>query len=297
MSNLYELYQNYQGTNKVLASGKRLELSMSFCSFLKQKAPDVFKVMLSQANEDETCFFRDFLALQTPEITHEYFTCCETLGYFSNHLLLLCIQDLVHTKSMEERKEKMKRWSCLSPIQSGEISLDGSGLLWDQKKQSYVFQRAEELFGEAYDLILTYCFEYGLISDLKDTKDIQYLCHLTSLLFVQLYPECYAVTAECPRIFKDTTWLHSYVLTPDKKTVIDVANCFVMPKSQYEMLVNPQVLHEVQGIDLQTTFMEYQKKANGQLLGDESALISMAICEKFGKHLNLNRHLEQKEQN
>ncbi len=77
-----------------------------------------------------------------------------------------------------------------------------------------------------------------------------YKCHAVSYAFSILYPKSYVVTAICPRGFNGLYEFHSYNISEDFSFVIDLSNGIVMLYEEYERLMQPVVLNQMQGVEV-----------------------------------------------
>ena len=101
---------------------------------------------------------------------------------------------------------------------------------------------------ETYNLDSTKTVPNGYNS--TSFSHFDYKCHAVSYAFSTLYPKSYVVTAICPRGFNGLYEFHSYNISEDFSFVIDLANGIVMLYEDYERLMQPVVLNQMQGVEI-----------------------------------------------
>lgn len=196
-------------------------------------------------NNDPFAVIRKRLAAKTPSVKNKLYQMLEQYYYLPLTDVLACCSDLARP---EEESLTISEWKDTPYIKEIFYQQETEEYMVLSSFGSFSFQSFDERYPEELKVIL----ESTSKEDTNSTQALDYQCHASSLTFLNIHPECSIITAECPHFFRDCSWLHSYILTPDGETVIDPANGFIMRKEMFDLLLEPDVICEVKGTELAT---------------------------------------------
>lgn len=243
----------------------------NFFGYIGRKKPgEIFtlKRILGSQNEDQTLLLlRDYLLDRPPLLKKYYEIKKEVRGNLKSELLD-CISDLCKG----DIQEKKQKWEKLPYIQ--EIIIGSPRILIVSEFGNFSFIPAQAVLEEELRFIQDYdrirsagmgTSVYNSVESLGlynnrykpyEKGNLDYKCHFATESLVKIYEKLIAVTCECQIRYAGCKWLHSYAYDPERNMVIDLANRFVMPKEEYENLIEPTVLLEVSRQELLERTME-----------------------------------------
>lgn len=236
----------------------------------------------------------------------KFYELLDKYQYRHENEIIKCIKDL----AVWHGEDNVSFWKKVPWIEDVVYRIIGNTSKVNFANREYSFLPANRLYAEEIEEIKmrgrmepmkrAFVIPNGYNPESYDHLD--YKCHFASYIFSLLHPNCYAVTAICPCNYKGLYWLHSYNLSQDQSSVIDLANGFEMPLSDYERLMEPYILCQTKGEELSSKlaeieasswpFFEVSKNSPLKTLAfyNYDSLTNEEREEKFGKLIrNLNK--------
>lgn len=214
---------------------------------------------------------QDELLLDNPTYLEKFNKIAKSYNYFFKGDIQEAASILTTSNSLDNDIEKWKRSLLIKDINT----IKEKEFIIDTDFGEIYFQSARDKYIEETNRVvertkLKYKGQYEI-------SGIRYQCHLSALEFIKTHRDHYIITSICPHMFLSTWWFHSYVLTPDKNTVIDLATNVIMERITFEKLFEPNVLMMFEQSDI-------ERICEKQGLNDYDAFISCAIMKR-GKQL------------
>lgn len=205
-------------------------------------------VLKSQAKEPMLLLKTSFLPKKPIAFTNMFYQILASKKYRILDEVLECISSI--SLSSEPKKE-MQIWKRCPWIDDIRYDESAKKYFLSSKEGDFSFSPTKITFEKDISSIKTYG-KMKMIGrkteplsngyDSSTLENLDYQCHFATFCFSQFHEDMYAVTAICPHAFSGGYWFHSYNMTNDKSTVVDISNGFIMSMEEYERLVKPQVL-------------------------------------------------------
>lgn len=216
-------------------------------------------------NELRSCFQKEaleysillrtqFLAksLVPNSFIQKFYELLKQYDYRPEDEILKCIKDI----AIWHGEENTKFWEKTPWIKSINCNVSGSGFTIKSLDGDYSFVPSCRLYAEEIKDIkrkgrqqekVRYALTMPNGYNPDSYTHLEHKCHSVSYYFSMLHPESYAVTAICPLDFNDLYEFHSYNLSSDFSSVIDLSYGMEMPYEDYIKLRQPIVLCQTKG--------------------------------------------------
>lgn len=215
-----------------------------------------FQATILSEKMDPSLLLRRNLFSMNLDYQQEYLQLLSAYPYRMENFILDCIRILVRTKNISEAIIRLKRYSFIQDIlmhSNGFITIES-----DYGNYSFVpivnvyekeFKKIQEIHKRYFHSTIFFPAMNGYSPD--EPGNLDYNCHFASWQFLQMFPESYLSTSLCPYHLWGSDWFHSFILTPNKTFVVDVANGFIMDSVSYQKLVDPNEIYSFQGIQIE----------------------------------------------
>lgn len=220
---------------------------------------DLFSCLQKEPLEHNVLLRTEFLAksLVPGSFIAKFYEILRKYHYRSEEEILKCMKDI----AVWHGEENINFWMKNPWIK--EVASHSTSYLLNTTKGDFSFvpsyvsykEEIEEIKRkgkEKYNLDITKTIPNGY--NFTSFSHFDYKCHAVSYAFSIFCPKSYVVTAICPRGFNGFYELHSYNVTEDFSSVVDLSNGIVMPYEDFYRLMQPVVLNQIKGDEIPNEF-------------------------------------------
>lgn len=185
----------------------------------------------------------------------KFYEILEKYNYRPEAEILKCIKDI----AVWHGEENIKFWKKIPWIKNINCDVSGSEFTVKSMNKDYSFVPSFKLYAKEINDIKkmgkqTEKIRCSLTMPNGYNPDsythLDHKCHSVSYYFSMLHPESYAVTAICSLDFNGLYEFHSYNVSSDFSSVIDLSYGIKMPYEDYIKLRQPIVLCQTKGEEI-----------------------------------------------
>lgn len=249
-----------------LVSRATLKFQLKEANYINAFGFFVEKTSGTLYNELRSCFQKEaleysillrtqFLAksLVPNSFVQKFYELLKQYNYRPEDEILKCIKDI----AVWHGEENIKFWEKTPWIKN--VNVSGSEFTVKSGEREYSFEPTCMLYAEEIEDIKRKGMQTEKIRPSHTMANgynpdsythLDYKCHGVSYYFSMLHPESYAVTAICSLDFNGLYEFHSYNVSSDFSSVIDLSYGIKMPYKDYIKLRQPIVLCQTKGEEI-----------------------------------------------